>query len=577
MTSSLTANDFSNAFQAKVSSIIQKLRSHIDNQLSNFSLSNKPCLNEFKPTTIAEMKKVMQSISSCKVAPGDIIPISVLKQDKTFLSFICHVCNRSFSSGVFPLELKKAIITPVPKKIDGDVNDTNNYRPISNLKVFGKLIESVAATRLWDQVDASNYLHPNQSAYRRHSSTETATLKVYSDWRTALDQKKFVCVASLDVSAAFDTVNHSILLNRLIEAGVLGKAHSWLTSYLFQRTYMVKYGERFSEEYRVHDGVPQGSILGPLLFNIYMADLARCLEDLRVIHKDFNFHIYADDVLLYYSCKMQDIDRTSKSLIEIINFVDAWMTRNSLCLNVSKTELIIFQTPRNKVPFSEQDISPHVSGSQLRFRTTGTLRWLGVNFDVNLTMQDHIKKISNTCFGFLRMIKRIRNSIDTHSTCLLCSAMVLSRIDYCNALFFSSDKASILQLQKVQNFAVRLIKKAPRHCHITPLLEDVKWLTVEQRIVAKICTLIFKVLQYNHPIYLRDSLNIYSPTRDLRSSDTLSIQLVLGSANGRYGKGAWPVCAPSIWNSLPTEVRIIGKLPNFLEKLNNYLLTHVTI
>jgi hypothetical protein len=516
----------------------------------------------------------MRGIPSSKVAYEDVIPISLLKQGgNDVAALISDICARSFAEGTYPAGLKKAIITPVPKKSDGDMDDITNYRPISNLKVVGKIIEIVAATRLKKHIENLSFLHSNQSAYRSHHSTESATLTVCSDWRNALDSGKCVCVASLDVSAAFDTVNHAILQNRLLEAGVLGKAHKWFQSYLSGRSWVVKHKDSFSEVCNVNSGVPQGSVLGPLLFNAYMASLAHLLDKIKMTHSDFNFHIYADDVLLYYACSPEDIKCASNHLGQIIIAVNEWMQKNSLQLNVLKTDLLIINSSRRKLTICGEpnSISVSMDNKRLDFRTSGTLLWLGVLFDVHLTMADHIQKISTTCFGILRMIKRIRGTLDLHSTRLLCNSMVISRIDYCNALFNNTDKLNIKKLQRVMNLAARLIKRAPRRDHVTPLLKELGWFPVEIRIIRKIAILVFKVIKLNQPAYLHERLTVYKPRRDLRSSLSSSTQLVLGSAKGTYGKGAWTVCAPKLWNELPKEVTSCETLSLFLQRLDKHL------
>jgi hypothetical protein len=515
-------------------------------------LAAKAILSKLQEISVVDAEKAIRKTSSCKCSPDDVFPTWLIKTWPSFCHLLCRLCNESFRSGVFPDGLKQAVITPILKKNDLDSDEPSNYRPVSNLKLISKLVESFAANQLSLHLLEVTALHHNQSAYRRHFSTETALLKVVSEWWTHLDKGEIVCVASLDVSAAFDTVDHGIMETRLIQAGVLGKALRWFKSYLGNRTATVRCGDSRSDMINLPSGVPQGSVLGPTLFNLYMSDLCRLLE---TTCPGIQFHIYADDILLYIHCSPSKLSAATAALQAALRCVEKWMLSNRLLLNPHKTNLLILRRPKVCLP-----VVPHLitGGTQLQFSTSGSLKWLGVQIDVNLTLDDFINQTCRSCFAILRMMRHIRPIIGKHHALLLSNALVLSRIDYCNSLLGGLNRSSVSKLQRVINLAARIVARKPRHEHITPILEQLDWLRVEKRIQKKIAILVFKSLSGAAPAYISTSISVHVPRRSLRSSTASSSLLELGSARTKAGKCSWSVSGPAVWNSLPENVREKG-------------------
>jgi len=267
----------------------------------------------------------------------DPVPTWLVKRFVDDLSpFIAHLINATFLSGYFPASQKCAILTPLLKKASLDPCDFNNYRPVSNLSFMSKIIERAAYKQIYGYLQENRLLLEKQSAYRRYHSSETAVLDVLSDAFMAADAGKVTLLGLLDQSSAFDMVDHKILLRRLeISYGICGLPLQWITSYLSGRTQYVQFNGRTSEVTLITCGVPQGSVLGPLLFIVYTAEVIDVVDRFG-----YAVHVYADDLQLHTHVDPPDSPGIVRTFSECVEAVKDWMSSNRLKLNPSKTEVI---------------------------------------------------------------------------------------------------------------------------------------------------------------------------------------------------------------------------------------------
>jgi hypothetical protein len=254
-----------------------------------------PQLTEFTLVTVDEVVKLLNTMPS-KSSPMDFVPTSLMKRCKgVFAPLIARLANMSFSQGRFPTQFKLAQVLPLLKKAGMDVNDPASFRPISNLNTISKIIERLALTRLRPQITASINFNKLQSAYLRNHSTETALLNILNDSYGKIDRGESTLLVALDLSAAFDTVEHSVLLTRLQHSfGVMGTVGNWITSYLTDRSQFIRVGSESSAITYCSCGVPQGSVLGPLFFVAYISPVARIANKFGVFLSQ-----YADDTQLH--------------------------------------------------------------------------------------------------------------------------------------------------------------------------------------------------------------------------------------------------------------------------------------
>ena len=426
---------------------------------------------------------------------------------------ITSVFNHSLVDGIFPLDFKNSLVIPLLKKPSLDVNVLKNYRPVSNLSFISKVLEKIVFKQIVTHLQNNDLIDHFQSAYKTGHSTETALLRVVNDLLCDIDNGNVCFLTMLDLSAAFDTIDHDILLDRLSYTfGIKDKALNFLKTYLVNRTQKVKINDFYSSEIPLSFGVPQGSVLGPLLFTMYIYPIS------DVIDKNvFNYHQYADDTQLYTAFKPEQTlnyaDKISTSTSEINN----WMSSNKLKMNNDKTEIMLCST---KAKLKNVTLD-HVKVGEDDILLSTEVKDLGVFIDCHISFNDHVSFLRKCCYSELRKISTIRPFINEQSAAQLAISLILSKLDYCNCLFFDMTNENFYKLQLIQNHAARLVKRVSmKSSSATALLKDLHWLPIKQRVSYKISIIVFKCLNCeDFPSYLKDLISIYNPPRSLRSSD----------------------------------------------------------
>ena len=435
---------------------------------------------------------------------------------------------------------------------------------MSNLPFFSKVLEKVVLEQLLNHLHSNNLVYPLQSAYRSGHSTETALLKICNDILTALDSNNVSLLTLLDLSAAFDTIDHSILLSRLRHSfGLHNTVLDWFHSYITDRQQVVSVNGLCSNATFLTYGVPQGSVLGPLLFILYTYPVSSIVQGHLLQH-----HSFSDDNQLYVSGPLPDLPLMIQNTQACVSDLKNWMTDNKLKLNEDKSELILITPPSLQ---NHPSLPTTITLIDSPITLSHSARNLGVTLDQTLTFQQHVSNVCRTCFLELRRISSIRHLLSEDTTKALVCAFVLSRLDYCNALLSGSPSHLINKLQKVQNHAARLIFRSSKYDHVSPLLRSLHWLPVQQRIAYKIACLCFKSIESSCPEYLTQLLHLYAPSRTLRSSSDTRLYTTPTVRTKRFGHRSFAYQASSTWNPLPRSLRYSHSLPAFKRNLKTHL------
>lgn len=385
----------------------------------------------------------------------------------------------------------------------------------------------------------------------------------------ALDAGFITALLLLDFSAALDCVDHAILLQILqLQFGISSTALLWITSFLSNRSHKVRVGAKTSETYNILFGVPQGSILGPLLFILYTSNITSIAHSFGI-----SIHLYADDTQLYVKLSTMDIVDTKSRLIQCIQKIQAWCASMRLKLNAAKTELIWFDRKMSRD--NDNDLPSktlNLEANSLNISPSKVVRDLGVLIDCQLTMVNHVSAVSRACYFHLRRIRQVRRCLNEHCLRILVQALVLSRIDYCNSILTGLPNSTLQPLTSVLHAAARLIKDLQPHDHISPALQQLHWLPIHSRIHFKICLLMYNIYSGSSPQYMSSMVSPCSSILSRKSLRSASKgDYVCTRSCLRFGDRAFSINGPRAWNSLPESIRRSTTAGQFKTKLKTYL------
>ena len=432
---------------------------------------------------------------SCEL---DDLPTDILKHIlPTVISLITKIINMSLESGEFSESWKVAVVRPLLKKL-GLALIMPNYRPVSNLSFISKVVERAMLLQLSQHCQDFNLQPDYQSAYRPNYSCETAVLRISNDILLAFEHQPIMALVAIDLSAAFDMVNHTSLLDILkAKYGITGQALKWFDNYLRPRSFKVVIDNKYSKPYDLEVSVPQGSCVGVSIFNLYCSTLH------EVIQSDLSLSSFADDHSIrriFKAGSNAQEETTIHSLQTCMLNIKSWMNAVRLKMNPSKTEFIYF---RNKPQLKKCTIEELNVAEDLIVRSH-SIKYLDVHMDEHLNNKLHVtNKCQVAMFNYFKICS-IRHLLDAITTAHLCLSLCVLHLDYCNSVLYGLPDVTIHKLQRVQNICVCLALRRSKRDSITQCLKELHWLPIHQRIAYKILTLTHKCINKSGPKYLQE-------------------------------------------------------------------------
>lgn len=528
------------------------------------------CTDTFRLQTVHEnevAKHIFAIKSNAKGCDSIDMNMIVLTLPRT-LNIITAIINRSILTSSFPSIWKCAVIRPIPK--NNTPNDIKDLRPISLLPYLSKLLERVVYGQLQRYCERNNILPSLQSGFRKQRSTATALLDVVDNILSCQDEGRGTLLALLDFSRAFDSINVAVMLSKMLYYGFDHNTISWFNSYLVDRYQKVVIqkadGITIESDLKpVSRGVPQGSILGPLLFIMYSADIVKCIINCK-------YHLYADDLQVYISSRSEDLDVNVMRLNEDLNRVSDWCDQNCLFLNPAKSKFLIMGSRLQIRKLESGQPSVRINGIDIE-RVSNT-RNLGLQMDDMLNFESHILGLVRTCFYRLKVLYNIRSYIDQELRLMLCETLILSKLSYCITVYGGCiNRQSQRLIQRIQNSCARFCFFIPRRSHITPYLNKLSILKMESRQKLFLSCLLFDVIKYKQPDYLYNKL-AWSKAVQLTKNRFCSNNIFcIPKHRTAAFRGGFKYRASKCWNDIPPPLRNIISKATFKRKLKQYLLS----
>lgn len=528
--------------------------------LTNYVNSKVPNGVKFKIPLMKheELLASIKSIDTTKASGLDGITPRILKMAAEIVCpTLLELINICITTGQFPDDLKIAKLMPIHK--GGSTDDPSNYRPISILPVISKLVEKHVTKHLFGFLNKYKLLHKSQSGFRKHHSCNTALINLVDKWLKAIDKGEIVGAIFFDLKKAFDVVNHEKLLMKLKAYKFDNVALNWMKSFLSNRRQCIVESKLRSSMQPIKSGVPQGSVLGPVLFLLFVNDLPLFVNETYL-------EMYADDTTLHFASRDENALQ-SKLQGGAVKF-DSWCQSNDMFINLLKTSLMLLGSRQNLSKFNlieiilESTSIQHVESQKL----------LGIIIDKTLSWD---KQVDSVCLNITRritLLKHLSKYVNQNSLKQYYNAYILPVFDYGCIIWSRGTAANTDRMLRLQKRAARIILHADRMTPSKDMFQELQWLPFSKRIQYHVCIMMYKTLNDSAPDYMSDMFIRTSETHDrnLRSvsNDTLKVPF----ARTKYFENSFAINGAKQWNALPLDLREMSDLGSFKTAIKKYLL-----
>lgn len=525
-----------------------------------FCIEKKGELEKFELITAEQLEVIIRELPK-KKGTEEGITSDILKMVSCVIrKEYCDIINKSLSEGCFLKEWKTSTIIPIPKIEKPEKG--SDYRPINILPIYEKVLEIVVKRQIESYLESNNIITEHQSGFRKNYSCETAIQTVIDEWKLIISERQMVGVIFMDLKRAFETIDRDRLLVKLFQYGISGKVLEWFRSYLKDRRQQVKVNDDWSAMLATEYGVPQGSVLGPLLFIIYINDI------IKVCAEVCSIKMFADDTLIYVTGESST--ELERKLNIAFNGVEEWMNDNKLKMNAVKTKYMIVRSIRKEL--RGDTTVKCLDGNEIE--RVEVMKYLGVIIDDRLRFSDHCNYMLKKIGKKISFLNRIGNDISAYTRCIIYKTIIAPHFEYCATLLINMGDTQLSKLQKAQNRAMRVILQCDRRTKIECMLQALQFMTVRQRLYYNMCIFIFKVLNNMLPEQLSNRLRIVGEERErqTRQAGDIAIEFrrTRSAQKSLFYEGLL------MYNALPAEIKHCDRFEQFRRMLKEFVMNEVT-